>query len=416
MSAFSSDTHLREARARLEAWLGVDLGRGGVARAVERHVARRIEALGRPHPAVWASMLDRPGSEEARALVEASTVPHSWLFRDGAQLAALETALARRPRGRLAVWIAGCASGEDAYTFASIASRLGHELELVASDVNESALASAREGRYSAFAARELPRGLHDHFEPTAEGGVVVRDSLRRGLRFVRHSLVDAPLAPANGGAFDLVVCRNVLIYFARDAALAIASRLAGSLVDGGLLVLGASDVLTTLPAGLSPYEGSGRLVLVRSASSSTGSAPPASLAPLLAIDRVRPPCELPVALPPPPSPALDDVDATLAEGLELHARGEFVEAALRFSDVCRRRPGAWAVWLHLGLAHERLGRWDEAKRAFGRVALAEGEGEELPRGTGDAVRWIHAARPRLVRFSLERVAKLESRERGGMR
>ncbi len=218
MSAFSSDTHLREARARLEAWLGVDLGRGGVARAVERHVARRIEALGRPHPAVWASMLDRPGSEEARALVEASTVPHSWLFRDGAQLAALETALARRPRGRLAVWIAGCASGEDAYTFASIASRLGHELELVASDVNESALASAREGRYSAFAARELPRGLHDHFEPTAEGGVVVRDSLRRGLRFVRHSLVDAPLAgdvPGARGATrdearDAVACTPV--------------------------------------------------------------------------------------------------------------------------------------------------------------------------------------------------------------
>ena len=105
-----------------------------------------------------------------------------------------------------------------------------------------------------------------------------------------------------------------------------------------------------------------------------------------------------------------------LAEGLELHARGAFAEAAERFADVCRRRPGAWAVWLHLGLAHERLGRWDEAKSAFRRVALAQGEGEELPRGTGDAIRWIHAARPRLVRLSLERVAKLGSGERGGMR
>lgn len=430
--------HLAIARARLVAWVGVDLRRGGVLRSVERHVARTVAA----HAwsvSEYAGLLDRPGSTEARALIEAATVPHSWLFRDPAQLAALERALVRRPSGALRVLVAGCATGEDAYTVTAIALRVGHDVRVLAIDVNDSALESAREGRFGTFQSRELPEWASAHFARLeGESGTVASDVLRRRITFRRHSLVDSIPTPPDASHWDLVVCRNVLIYFERHRAFAIVEGLGSRLSPEGLLLLGASDVLAELPDGLTASRDDGRTVIHRCearalvAPSAVRAIRPPTEARLMH-ERSERPSALDASAVAPKSDvdqliealdagalddarrlaerrllSVDDGEARLLAGLVAFAREDLADATTHLRIACRFLPGSWVAWLHLALASERLGRWQEATEAFFRVPLATGEGEDLPRGRGELPETLRAARADLTRLALHRAQALQ--------
>lgn len=424
--------YLAIARAKLAHWIGVDLRRGGVARSVERHVARSL-AKTPIGVAEYEASLGSQTSEAARALIEAATVPHSWLFRDAAQLEALGRSLALRAPGALRVLVAGCAQGEDAYTLAAIALRHGHDVRVLAFDVNDAALERAREGRFGAFQSRELPGWASAYFPGDEDRTTRATDALRRRIRFERHSLVAPIPTPADAPAWDLIVCRNVLIYFERPAAQSIVERLGQRLTDSGLLLLGASDVLAELPEGLRAHGEHGRAVIVRAPESRsvrasaaprmperlapTPSLPPeprreqeATVDPCVAaldagaIERARAIARARLA-------ESDDAETRLLAGLAEFAAEAFTEAVAHLRIACRRAPGCWVAWLHLGLGCERLGLFDEAAEAFFRVPLATGPGEELPRGPGELPTTLRATRADLVRLSLRRGASLQ---RGG--
>ncbi len=465
MTPHDEDPHLAVARARLLAWIGVDLGRGGVLRSVERCVARELAA--NPMSAQeYAMRLDRPASAEARGLIEAATVPHSWLFRDPSQLDALARTLLGRPPGRLRVLVAGCATGEDAYSVACVALRAGHDVEVVAFDVNDSALEKARRGRFGAFQSRDVPTYARAHFVSDPEDEATsASEALRRRIRFVRHSLVDAVPRPSDADAWDVVVCRNVLIYFERAHAIAIVARLARALAADGLLLLGASDVLAELPDELASSPGDGRAILMRSSACRGGDAPaPSAAAGSSSVGHFSPPLRIVTgaereepaswSLPPVASdrvardtlapagnalaPGLerasraldvgeleearlaleahlagapDDAEAWLLSGLVAFADERFTQAVDHCERACRSLPGAWVAWLHLGLAHERLGRWHEATSAFFRVPIASGEGEGLPRGEGELATTLRSARHELTRLALRRAESLQRGE-----
>ena len=163
-------------------------------------------------------------------------------------------------------WSVGCSTGEEAFTLAMVLDQALSALAgktyfgITATDISASALAVGRGAIYPVAKLDEIPSALHEIYcqpfgEVFADGGgtrapqnfgeadsFVIRDGLRKRVGFVQFNLVDVARAPLK--RLDLIYCQNVLIYFARERRAAMLEALAGLLKPGGLLVLGAGEVL----------------------------------------------------------------------------------------------------------------------------------------------------------------------------
>ncbi len=185
----------------------------------------------------------------AREVVEAMTTNESFFFRDKTSFAhfrdkvlphLLET---RRPGTPIRVWSAAAAAGQEAYSLAMIvAERVMHDrlVEILGTDIARDQLARAREGLYSQF---EVQRGLTDrmltrHFRQQGGGWRIV-PAVRRMVQFQEWNLLNDP-APL--GRFDVVFCRNVLIYFDRPTKVRVLDAIARQMSDDGLLYLGGAE------------------------------------------------------------------------------------------------------------------------------------------------------------------------------
>jgi chemotaxis methyl-accepting protein methylase len=350
----------------IERMTGLALDRGGVSTALDRFVADRMRALGLTMIESYVQIAADPMRGEQRKLIDAITVPHTWFYRDPEQLRVIAGLLGSAPAGPLSVWVAGCATGEEAYTLAMIGRRIGRDLWVLATDVNETALAAARRGVYSALSVRDVPE-YERHWVPQREAGFVVDDVLRSSVRFQRHNLVDPP-PQAPRGAWDLVVCRNVLIYFAPGAASRLLARFARAVREGGALVVGASEVVFEPPPGLELVSTDNRLVLRR----------PTRPPPMRAELRATPPAPLPAPTqdpaarrdttpaPEPSPPEREDGLATaLGAGHALFERGEIAAAIEIYDELVRQHPSLAEVWLFLGIARYAHGEIDEAATAL---------------------------------------------------
>ncbi|HEU4730350.1 MAG TPA: CheR family methyltransferase [Kofleriaceae bacterium] len=340
----------------IERATGLALDRGGVSGALDRFVNERLAVLGLRLEEYVALAADPAGAEQRR-LIDAITVPHTWFYRDSEQLQMIAKLLADTPPGPLAVWVAGCATGEEAYTLAMIGRRIGRDMSVLATDVNEAALGAARRGVYSALAIRDVPE-LERRWIPAQDGGYAVAPALRENVSFARHNLVDPPpRAPRNG--WDLIVCRNVLIYFAPSAAVRLLERFARSVREGGWLVVGASEVVFQPPHGLELVSWGNRLVLRRP----VRGAPPAP-------PRPRPPSPRALTSPgiprePAPVSREDQLVAELARGHALFERGEIGAAIPVYAELSRSYPAVAEVWLFLGIARYTHGDMDAAADAL---------------------------------------------------
>lgn len=205
---------------------------------------------------------DPAGKAELDALVEALVIGETYLFRE---LAPLETVVSRfvvpvvgsgrRPR----IWCAGCATGEEPHSLAIVLASRGllDEVDLVASDVNRTSLERARTGRFSARALRaDLPAFAVPWLE-VGEREISVRPRLTAAISWRRVNLVDAEEVAALG-TFDVVLCRNVLIYFSERVAREVIDRLAARLRVGGALLVGVSESLLRFATALACEEHSG--------------------------------------------------------------------------------------------------------------------------------------------------------------
>jgi chemotaxis protein methyltransferase CheR len=187
----------------------------------------------------------------AAAVVEALLNNETFFFRDAQSFdllknGALETLrLARASTRRLGIWCAGCSTGQEAYSLAMIfadapAKWDGWSIDITATDVSEAAIEKARAGYYSQF---EIQRGLSvsamlKWFDQVGEDWRVKRE-LARYLRFRRHNVLTAQT-----GKFDLILCRNVLLYFSPERRREAFDRLAASLAPDGYLMLGAGETV----------------------------------------------------------------------------------------------------------------------------------------------------------------------------
>ncbi len=191
---------------------------------------------------------DAAGKAELDALVEALVIGETYLFRE---LRSLQTAVSRfvlpaiRRGRRPRVWCAACATGEEPHTLALL---LAHEgvldhVDIVATDISRAALERARTGRFS---ARALRGAVPPFAIPWLEVGpreVAARARLTQAIDWRRLNLMDGD-AIAELGTFDVVLCRNVLIYFDEPTARRVIDRLSARLEPGGALVVGVSESL----------------------------------------------------------------------------------------------------------------------------------------------------------------------------
>ncbi len=230
---------------------GVDLmqyKRGQMERRVRTWVKRR----GAASLPVYADLLRRD-PDELDAFLGRVTINVSHLWRHEEQWDRLQhdilPELAART-GRVRAWSAGSSYGAEAFTLAAICKEAVPRatVSIVGTDLDRRMVARARTGEFSAEDARTAPASLlHRHFEPLEGGAWRASLWLRTMVRFEQGDLLRMPVAT---GRFDLVMCRNTVIYFTEDVRDALHRRLVEALAPGGYLVVGTSERVAD-PRGL---------------------------------------------------------------------------------------------------------------------------------------------------------------------
>lgn len=211
---------------------------------VVRRIRNRMISAGVPTLPAYAAFLREDPAEPAR-LLERLTVKVSRLWRNADHVASLSRALASAGPGALRAWSAGCAQGEEAYTLGALLEAVAGRApwSVLGTDVDPGALAAARRGRYGPAALVEVPAEIaRRHLSPPDQDGWrAVGSALRGGVTFAEHDLVSAD-APPPPGAYALVACRNVLIYFLPASQAEVLSRVVDRLAPGGWLLLGEAE------------------------------------------------------------------------------------------------------------------------------------------------------------------------------
>lgn len=224
---------------------------------IERRIADRMAATGmRSFNAYFAHIeVDRG---EVEQLINIFTVNETYFYREEHQLSCLSRSLlpemvqGKKPGDLLRIWSVPCSTGEEPY---SIAIWLlenwplvdAYHIEIVGSDIDTQVLLDAREGNYGERALSRLPRDVVErYFEPAQDGHRRLIQDLRESVKFTSANLVDSASVAAQGH-FDVIFCRNVLIYFDDSSRLLAVSNLYDSLHPGGYICLGHTESMTRI-------------------------------------------------------------------------------------------------------------------------------------------------------------------------
>jgi chemotaxis protein methyltransferase CheR len=365
---------------RRETGIALPAARETALRAALRRVAPGMDTGAFLHaisdPASGHGLVDR--------LIDEVTVQETTFVRDRGQLdtiawrGLLQGARAAGSR-TIRVWSAGCATGEEAYTLALLADEAfapaNAPVNVLGTDISDAALAASAAGQYRERAVRALaaPRGRY--LERQADGSYLVSERLRRLVRFRRHNLASDPFPPSGESAFDLVVCRNVLIYFEQPLIGHVIESLERSLRPGGMLMLGAADALmrtTTRPADPAAGPAAQARPDGRPLRRPLGRKPERSreqrlAAALDAADKSdRDDALAQVALVLADNPL--DADAHFVQGLVTLEAGEPARAVVALRRALYADPAFSLAAFALGRAHDALGDSRAARRAYERV------------------------------------------------
>jgi two-component system, chemotaxis family, CheB/CheR fusion protein len=221
-----------------------------------RRLRGRMNATAHPTMAGYAAYVKSDAEEYAR-LVNSLLIKVTEFFRDPQFFEYLREIVlpeliadAQEGHRELRIWSAGCSTGEEAYSLAiCLAEVLGEdsaspEVRIFATDIDQDAIAFARRGAYPAAAVESLPPGTRDRYFVATNGAYQVNNRLRAMMVFGEHDIAERAPFPR----IDLVLCRNVLIYFARPMQKIALETFAFSLRPGGQLALGPSETVIARP------------------------------------------------------------------------------------------------------------------------------------------------------------------------
>ncbi len=226
---------------------------------LERRLARRARQLDLGSFAAYYYHLRSQSGEEGElaTVIDELTTNETFFLRERSQLDTLVGEIIpewverrRRSGGPVSIWSAGCASGEEPYSIVMLAREAGFEpgrdFRVYASDISRRVLQIARRGVYRASAFRETEEPLRRKYFVEKDDGWRISDDVKRHVVFTRANLVD-PARAFVLGAMDVILCRNVIMYFETPTRRRVVSAFAERLRPGGYLLLGHAESLIQL-------------------------------------------------------------------------------------------------------------------------------------------------------------------------
>lgn len=256
MSAVLTAEELRALTALLYRHTGMTFGESK-RYYIERRLADRMKRSGAGDARAYLRRVESDG-DERQALINAFTINETYFFREDHQFKALsdqilpEIVRTKKPGDLVRIWSLPCSTGDEAY---SIAIWLlehwplvdAYNVEIVGSDIDTAMIAAAKEGRYAARALNRLsPELVERYFEPEHRHQRKIIDDLRESVTFTVANLID-PVSAAAQGRFDVILCRNLLIYFDDASRKIAADTLFDRLHAGGFLCLGHSESMARI-------------------------------------------------------------------------------------------------------------------------------------------------------------------------
>lgn len=224
---------------------------------VEKRLARRVEDLELGSFAAYRYHLRNgsSGDEELVRLIDALTTNETYFFRERNQLRALieevipelmhrrEKSGSTRP---VSIWSAGCSSGEEPYTIVMMAKEAGldlSDLRVYGSDISQSMLRRSREAVYRGASFRETDERVRERYFEEKDGLFRICDEIKKHVDFIHLNLLDQSRI-ALLGPIDVIICRNVIIYFDKQSKSEVIQTFYDKLRSGGYLLLGHSESL----------------------------------------------------------------------------------------------------------------------------------------------------------------------------
>jgi chemotaxis protein methyltransferase CheR len=293
---------------------------------LQHGLQRRMRAVRASSYRDYLNYLEQYGEnrQEMKVLLGLLTVGETCFFRYQAHFQALLEAVLpelverNRERRSLRIWSAGCSTGEEPYSIALLLAEHFPQLsdwqvEILATDVNKRALSSARTGIYGARALRATAPLFRKKYFHAVAGGFELDRAIRSRVRFAYLNLQPGPYPALGEDRFDLVFCRNVMIYFQPETTRRIVARLAGILRPGGYLFLGHAETLQPFSREFSRVQFGGGFYYRRQDPPPTARSPEPEPLPAL-LPSPPPVAQSAAASPPQPSARLAEFPSALGD------------------------------------------------------------------------------------------------------
>ncbi len=231
--------------------------REGKEGLVRSRLAKHVRRLGLDSYTEYLEAVDADASGQERSdMIDSLTTNKTSFYREGAHFEYLQDVVLPKlfsARERIRIWSAGCSSGEEPYTLSMLLHEMvrdpfQRDVRILATDLSSKVLGMAREATYPEAAISDLPWSSPERYftrvNTSGQRTVRVRDDVRSLIRFARLNLMEQ--WPMDGG-FQVIMCRNVMIYFDKQVQARLVDRFWEMLAPGGHLFVGHSESLTSL-------------------------------------------------------------------------------------------------------------------------------------------------------------------------
>lgn len=349
---------------------------------LETAAHRVMRRVGIKAPDAFVAVVREDGAVFDDLMAEV-TIGETYFFRESAQFDLLREMIlpafnARHPSDRVfRAWSAGCSTGEEPYSMAIALKEAGMSGYVVGTDISRTRLSTARRGHYRQWSFRGVPNPLVDRYFKKVDEIFVLAPDIRRDVEFRYLNLAADAFPAMSSGVWgmDLILCRNVLIYFDRDTIARVAKALLATLADDGWLVLGASDPplgeivrceIAQTPGGLAyrQYRASGARslrshVLTRGVLHQPAVSPPAPVDILQ--EQVRPAA---LRSEPPVAKEIEAVTAHESDAMDAYRDRDYERAVGIIDELIATRKATVADLVVNVRALANLGRLEEAGHA----------------------------------------------------
>ena len=336
--------------------------------------------------------LNRERRQELQKLLQFLTVGETFFFRYNAHFEALSRvvvpALTRVGRNRsIRILSAGCSTGEEPYSIAmalmgALPDWKKRDIKIFATDINSRSLRGAREGVYSSWKVRVTDKSYLERYFYRVGESYVVNDEVKSLVDFSYLNLQLSDQLPAS--SFDIIFCRNVMIYFTTATTKKVVEKFAEALNPGGYLFLGHSETLSNISSKFDRHILGGGFYYTKKSEAAVEAEPPLArkLPPAQAAVGKKPVERLLAEIKPAPVGAIQDkkpdLEAIFATALNSMYQGNYTEAAAVIGELLRIKPDHTGAIMAEGEIHLMCGRAEEALECFNKALslndlLAEG-------------------------------------------